>query len=420
MKLTINNTNYSAVVARVETIIPLEWCDNIVWVPFFWYQAIVSKDVKLWDIGIVFTAETQLSEEYCKKNNLYRDQELNIDKSKKWYIENNRRVRAVKFRWHKSSALFMPLQSLSYITSDCLNLNIWDSFDTINDSEVCKKYEIIISENGKNKVRWKTKTFIRVDTKIFPEHLDTENYKRNKHFLKDYDLVYITQKLHWTSWRFWYIKVKKQLSLLDRIVKFFGVKVEDTEYDYIAGSRKVVKDLKTREGEQWFYNSDVWNIILQRYKHIIPKNRILYWEIIWWDWEKPIQRNYTYNLAKWEMELYVYRIVVINEDWVGVDLWFDQIEEFCKNNWLKPVPLLETCYHLRYDSDKYSNLNYYKNISISAVPLCNESPCDEWVVIRKDWLQPYVLKDKSSDFLEHETKLLDKWDIDIESLQSNE
>lgn len=126
MKLTVNNQNYSAAIVKTETIIQLEWCDNIVGVPFFWYQAIVSKDVSIWDIGIVFTAETQLSEQYCFENNFYRDPELNKDKSKKWYMEINRRVRAMKFRWHKSSALFMPLESLNYIKWNEWNKrNIW-------------------------------------------------------------------------------------------------------------------------------------------------------------------------------------------------------------------------------------------------------------------------------------------------------
>lgn len=118
------------------------------------------------------------------------------------------------------------------------------------------------------------------------------------------------------------------------------------------------------------------------------------------------------------MELYVYRIAVVNDDWVSVDLWFEQVIEFCEKNWLKNVPYLEDCLHKDLDTEKYANTNYYENISEYAVPLCKESPCDEWIVIRRDWLQPYVLKDKSSDFLEHETKLLDKWEVDIESNES--
>jgi hypothetical protein len=55
---------------------------------------------------------------------------------------------------------------------------------------------------------------------------------------------------------------------------------------------------------------------------------------------------------------------------------------------------------------------------MEAVPLCKESICDEGIVIRKEWLQPYVTKLKSPKFLEKETKDLDEWIIDLETQES--
>lgn len=81
------------------------------------------------------------------------------------------------------------------------------------------------------------------------------------------------------------------MSWSEKIAKLFWIKVSETEYDYIAGSRKVVKDSKTIKDTSGFYASDLWNKILERYKHVIPKNWILYWEIIGWDWDKPIQKK---------------------------------------------------------------------------------------------------------------------------------
>lgn len=416
MKLTVNNPNYVATVVTIESINQLEWCDNVVGVPFFWFQAIVSNDVKIWDIGIVFTAETQLSEQYCYENNLYRDTSLNKDQSKKWYMEVNRRVKAMKFRWHSSSALFMPLSSVWYIDD---NLSIWDSFDTINWIEVCRKYEVFRKESRQNKLKWKTKIFERIDNNRFPEHIDTENYMRNKHFLSDTDMVTITQKLHWTSWRFGNVLVRRKLSWSEKLLRKFWVKINETEYDYIAGSRRCIKDSKWIKETSSYYASDVWNKILDRYKHCIPKDYIIYWEIIWWDGDKPIQKNYTYNLEKWAMELYVYRISIVNQDWLSLDMTYNQICEFCEKVWLKVVPFLDECLHQDINAEQYLNENYHKNFDSSCVPLCKESPCDEWVCIRVDRLQPYILKYKSPDFLEYETKLLDKWEIDTESLESN-
>jgi hypothetical protein len=88
---------------------PLEDCDNVVGTPIFGFQAIVGKDSKPGDLGIVFPAESQLSEEYCRVNNLFRHGDLNDDESAKGYLEDNRRVKAMKFRGHRSDCLFMPL-----------------------------------------------------------------------------------------------------------------------------------------------------------------------------------------------------------------------------------------------------------------------------------------------------------------------
>ena len=66
------NENYVATVIEVKAIIPLENCDNVVAVPVFGYQGIVSKDVKLGDLFLMFPPETRLSEAFVSQNNLYR------------------------------------------------------------------------------------------------------------------------------------------------------------------------------------------------------------------------------------------------------------------------------------------------------------------------------------------------------------
>ena len=57
------NENYAAVVTTIRAINKLDNCDNVVAVPIFGYQAIVSKDTQVGDLVLVFTAETQLSDE---------------------------------------------------------------------------------------------------------------------------------------------------------------------------------------------------------------------------------------------------------------------------------------------------------------------------------------------------------------------
>jgi uncharacterized 2Fe-2S/4Fe-4S cluster protein (DUF4445 family) len=99
------NANYAAVVVQINVINELKAdgsskkdCDNVVGTSLLGYQAIVSKDTKVGDIGIVFPPETQLSEMYVHSNNLYRKSEWNADPLQTGYLEDNCRVKALKFR----------------------------------------------------------------------------------------------------------------------------------------------------------------------------------------------------------------------------------------------------------------------------------------------------------------------------------
>jgi len=217
MKLEITNPNYCATVVKVHNLLPLENCDNVVGFPIFGSQAIVGKDTKIGDIGILFSTETQLSKKFCSTNNLYRKNDLNSDQSKKGYLEENRRVKAIKFRGHQSNTLFMPLSSLSYLN---VKLSEGDSFNNIDGEEVCTKYTIkTYVREPKNKVRGKNQVFERVEAKLFPQHFDVEQYFRNVGRYKPDDFIVLTQKLHGTSGRFGNILVKRKFSFQVNILK---------------------------------------------------------------------------------------------------------------------------------------------------------------------------------------------------------
>jgi hypothetical protein len=96
--LKLTNENYSGTIVSIKNLVDLENCDNVVGMPMLGFQAIVGKSAKKGDLGVLFGAETQLSDDYCKNNNLYRHSELNLDPNEKGYIEDNRRIKAVKFR----------------------------------------------------------------------------------------------------------------------------------------------------------------------------------------------------------------------------------------------------------------------------------------------------------------------------------
>lgn len=420
MKLEINNNNYAATIVKIHNILPLDGCDNVCAFPIFWMQAIVSRDQSVWCLWILFPAECQLSDTFCKENNLYREKELNKDVEAKWYIEKNRRVKAVKFRWHMSSSLFMPLESLSYLWINVSDFNEWDSFEIINWIEVCKKYYPSNSRTPWqpwNKLKWKEKRFEKIDNKVFPEHLDSDNYFKNSDKIYPHEEVIVTQKLHGTSGRFGFVKVRRKLKRYENILQKIGIKIDAEKYDYIYWSRRVIKNWFEEQTPQHYYSTDVWKETLERIKHIIPKGYIIYWEVIWWEWWKPIQVWYTYSLPQWSNDLYIYRISIVNEDGYITDLSYDAICEFCKNTWLNVVPLLWKWLHGNLDVSHYMDINYYHEFWPQYVKL-DTNIVDEWVIIRREGIIPYLLKAKCQKFLLHESKQLDEWIEDLESSQS--
>lgn len=216
------NLNYAAQIVRISALNPLENSDNLLGAPLLGMQAVVSKETEVGTIGVVFVAGTQLSEEYAAKSNLFRRHELNEDKDKTGFIEDNRRVKAIKLRGNRSDALFMPLSSLAYTKVDLSELKVGDVFEELNGFEICKKYEVK-RKSAPAHEKNKHKVFTRVDEKLFPRHYDTSQYYRVLDTFKPYTEIIATQKLHGTLGRAAHIKVIRKLSVLERILLRLGV-----------------------------------------------------------------------------------------------------------------------------------------------------------------------------------------------------
>lgn len=410
------NANYAATVVVVRHINELPGMDNVVGVPFMGYQAIVSKDTKVGDIGVLFTAETQLSDQYAAVNNLYRHADRNYDQSPEsaGYLEDNRRVKAMKFRGHQSDALFMPLESLS-LFGDINDLNVGDTFDHLNGKEICRKY--LVKEPGVQRIdKNAAKKFTRVESQYMPEHYSTDNYFRNfEHLPEDADIV-VTQKLHGTSIRIGNTIVKRKLTWKERLAKRLGIKVAETEYDMVYGSRKVIKDANN-PNQAHFYDHDLWSLVGARYADRVPENFILYGEVIGYTEDGgEIQKNYTYDLAPGENELYIYRVAVITNQGKIVDLPWDAVKAFCDQAGIKYTPELWRGKHRDFEGDDWIDMQYATAGFPQAVPLNKGKKfVDEGVCIRAEGLAPYILKAKSPIFLQHETKMLDEEAVDVEA-----
>lgn len=413
------NVNYCATVVEIKNIIPLDNCDNVVATTIFGFQAIVNKDTQIGQIGIAFTAETQLSDEFCSANNLYRHAEKNADTTKAGYIEDNRRVKAVKFRGHTSSCFFVSLESLLFAAhaSELLELGskIGCEFDVLNDIEICRKY--VVPVRAGRGFSPAPKAYTRVDSKHMPEHIDSDNYHKWHDTIPDRTEIIVTQKLHGTSIRVGHTIVKRKLNLLEKIAVKFGVNIALTEHDYVYGSRKVIKD-SNNPAQNHYYGSDIWTKEGDKLKGLLPQNFIVYGELVGWTGDAPIQKGYTYEAAKGVAELYVYRIALINHDGFLVDMSWDQVKEFCTQIGLKHVPELWRGLKSSFDVSLWMDSEYSNQGFKHAVALSDANTVDEGVCVRIDGLQPRILKAKCAKFFEHETKMLDTGESDLESEQS--
>jgi hypothetical protein len=408
------NAGYAATIVVVRSITDLPNCDNVVGIPMFGYQSIVSKDTKVGELGILFTAETQLSEEYARMNNLHRHGDRNLDQGAAGYLEDSRRVKAIKFRGHQSNSLFMPLSSLAYLGIKPEDLNPGDTFDAIGGHEICRKYLLKEPvEQGINKNA--RKTFKRVESKFMPEHYDTDNYFRNNQLIAGNVDVIVTQKLHGTSIRIGNTIVKRKLTLRDKIAQRLGVKVSDTEFGHVYGSRKVIKDVNNPYQDH-FYSTDLWTEIGKTLDDRVPENFILYGEVVGYTGgANPIQKNYTYDQDEGTNELYIYRVAVITNQGRLIDLPWDGVKAFCSEAGLKFVPELWRGKHEDFYVGEWLDTQY-SHMFPQAIPLNkNNKFVDEGVCIRAEGTAPYILKAKSPIFLNHESKMLDEEVVDVEA-----
>ncbi|ALF00391.1 RNA ligase [Mycobacterium phage Archie] len=420
------NANYAATIVKLPQGVLLDGLDNLVGVPMFGYQALTQKEgYELGALRVLFMAETQLDTEYARENNLFREATLNRDASETGYLEPNARVKALRLRKHQSDALLMPVESLAYTGYDVSTLKPGDTFDKLNGHTICRKY---VPKGKKQATQGQPKVRKQVDERLFPKHLDTEHWFRNMHYFRDPKSAVVTQKLHGTSWRGGNVPVNRTKGRFERFLNRLGIATPDTEYKHVFGSRNVVKG---RSENNHFYKADLWAKFGEKLEGKIPENFIIYGELIGWVSEdEPIQRGYTYNLPPGQCELYVYRVATVNPKGVIADLSWEGVKDFCRSLDLKTVPELQNFNNFFVNSDeedvRVSNLGAYwldkryadmdKEWPDKPVPLSDRKTVDEGICVRIEGQIPHVFKAKSPRFLEHETKQLDKGEVDLEAV----
>ena len=320
-------------------------------------NVIVDLNTQIGDIGIYFPIDLQLSEEYCKENDLVRRKDENGNPAGGYLDPEKRNIRAMKLRGEKSEGLFMPLTSLAYTGET--KFEVGNKIDIVNGHEICRKY----IPRGKSSVAAgkqgnKTRKHSVPIAPLFAEHADTEQLVYNMNAFKLGDQIEITLKMHGTSFRVAHLPVFQgyKRSLLDRLFHREGTPIYD--WDYISGTRRCV--LSSFDGG-FYGNNEFRKPVEDFFRGKLYKNETVYGEIVGYVNEsQPIMPSvsnkktndkkfikqygedtvFSYNCEPGQSDFYVYRMTMTNEDGDVVEYTPDFMRYRCEQMGAKCVPVM--------------------------------------------------------------------------------
>lgn len=275
----MENLNSVCYVGRIGEIRPIEGADNIELAMVGGWHAITKKgQYKVEDQVIIATTDAVIP--------LSISDEMGVT----GYLRKGQRVRTVKLRGVYSECLILPMDLLVFSDKISDGEDMMEMLGIFKYEPPVKMVEMSV---GGRKFKYHQNPNFHVYYK-FP------NLKNAPEMFNEEDLVTITRKLHGTNARYGIVR-KKNLSLWDRVRKFFGNKW--VEFEYVYGSHNVEKG----SDSQGFYSTDVWRTVADEYKikeklweyvkeYYDPQHLgsgiVIYGEI----YGHGIQKNYEYGL----------------------------------------------------------------------------------------------------------------------------
>lgn len=424
------NPNYLARVVRLKGVRKHENADRLQCVDINFQTVITGLDAKDGDIYIFFPIESKINLDFLAYTNSFRKSlNLNKDPEQEGFFEGKGRVRALRLREEKSMGYIVSVSVIkdfagTFNHDDFINVD----FDTINGILLVEKYEAPKRGGSLSKQGKQPKTNRLIDGQV-RLHVDTENLRLNAYKISPHEDISITYKTHGTSWWVGNLMVKKRLTRMEKILKYLGVNIVDTEYDHVYGSRKVIKNkaLEDPKSQDHFYGYDLWEDIKNQLAEHIPKGFTLYGEALGYTKEGGyIQKGFDYGCEEGEMKLEIYRITQTNSDGFVTELSHDEITEFCNRAGLNQSTTFHNgkAYWILPNED-VNAVDWTEKFVKQLEAEYNNKKCgqcvndvwEEGIVVRRASLFGYeAYKLKSFNFLEQESISLDKDDIDIESM----
>jgi len=445
---------YLAIVTRLRNVRKHPNADKVKLATCHGNQVVVGLDNKDDDLGVYFPSDGQLSHEFAHANNLYRERTMNSDPNDKpGMFEVNRRVRAQKFRGEISDGFWIPMSCFSFINKlPAELLKEGYEFDTIKGIPICNKYinpsTIKAAQQNQPKKTKTAKTSI-----MFKEHIDTSHFGRSTHEVRPNDLIIITEKLHGTSHRVGNVMTSRKYKWYESILKWLGLKIDENEWTYLNGTRRVVLEESKRDGPQ-YHDPTIREKAFNLFKGNLRKGETVYLEIVGYDnGSTPIMPAvdttalkdkeftqkysnkgnnthmiYSYGCVEGTSDVYVYRMTMTNVDGQSVDYSWDDVMRRCNELGVKHVPELArfTVGELkaneelkgRFFNDDRDFQDFLLNevdIYSKGASIVDKTHIREGVCVRlESGLVPRIYKHKSFEFKVLESLIKDTDAVDME------
>lgn len=481
------NPNYLAKVIQLKNIRKHSNADKLQVTTIDGNNVITGLEAQEGQLYVYFPLECSINKEYLSFSNSFRESSLNLDKEAKGFFEHHGRVRAINLRGEKSCGYIVPAKNINtWLQERKHSFTITEEhsdteFDEICGELMCEKYinrEALAKLAKANKPPKGHKKLARENKLIegqFAFHVDTEHLQKYAYRIDPNDVIHISKKLHGTSAIAGKILCKRRLTTKDKLAKFLGVKVQETEYQLIWSSRKVVKngnyyytwyETLGRNVMYWLKNplhfaSDVFNTIkhpIAGYKNIkdwvnfiqnAPTPGHYYSYDLWRDialsledyltdgltfyceavgytkdggW---IQKEYDYGCEVGEFATYIYRITFTSPSGKVFEFSTQQVKDYCRKFGLNTVP--ELYWGKAKDLFDIPVTEHWHENFIQAISdkylekeceLCVNKVPDEGIVLRREVIDIEPYKYKSFAFKMRETQQADKGEIDLETIES--
>lgn len=360
---------YQAIICKVTNLKPIPNADSLLTGKASGFDVVVGKNTEEGTLGIYFPCDGQLSENMCKKNNLFMHTNLNENSDVKGgFFEDNRRVKAITLRKCRSEGYWTELSILDWTGVKRSKLKAGDLISEINGKPICNKYYTRATRQkiSQNKGKISKKNLLKASFPDFKKHKNTQKLRLMLDFVPEDAILTITEKCHGTSGRTGYMKQVKKLGKFKTWWnKHISCKFQTEEYKYVSGTRRVVIDT-----EKFYEGTDFRNICHNLIKAAgLAPGETVYYEIVGYDDQggaimdshdiedkklKKVYGNkmtYSYGCSNEKLEgkyagydrpfkVLVYRITRTLNDGSRSELSSQQLIARCKELGLEMVPVL--------------------------------------------------------------------------------